>query len=435
MHNLPSGWCGVAALIFLRHLITQLSPPTFPLLSHYTINTLSSTRCVCHGGTRDTILDTDVSTAPPHGINDTIATTVAFELQLGSETPGENPLREDPPQCSVTWQTSEHFSCPLTPAFIEQCCLPDLRQYTQWNSLDFTNYDSYLTHTFTCLPFTHTHYSQLGLWDAFESLLQQHLTLDVQHSLLDILQQATFQCYCPFTAKLYSPTVIHNFLGIVHDVFPSVTPGYDLYVLLLRPSCPSADYCNHTGKAYPTTGVIMVLSPEIFTRQFRIHPSSSLAILHCTILSLRNLLWTSITYPPQSSIAFTHQPARSNNVIDLFAGIGTWTLASKYLCDHQIICSVDNNLSALQTHSKTFSVNIIPLNDTFLQSPTNHCFYITTSRTSNFFLSFLPLRLHFYAHHHRAPPGPTQVPLWALIDRTVCLFSTAFFTPTIYRFL
>ncbi len=114
----------------------------------------------------------------------------------------------------------------------------------------------------------------------------------------------------------------------------------------------------------------MVLSPTTFTTQYHIHPSSSLTILQCTILSIKDLLWTSITYPPQSSIAFTNIPVRQNYIIDLFAGIGTWTLASKYLHDHQIICSVDNNLSALQANAKTFFTNIIPLHDTFAQCPT-----------------------------------------------------------------
>ncbi len=184
------------------------------------------------------------------------------------------------------------------------------------------------------------------------------------------MQQATFQCYCPFAAKLYYSNATHNFFGIVHEVYPSVAPGYDLYALLLRPSCPSADFCNHTGKTCPTTGVLMILSPTTFTNHCQVTPSSSLAILQCTILSIRDLLWTSITYPPQSHVAFTINPVRKNNIIDLFSGIGTWTLASKYLHDHQIICSVDNNLSALQTNAATFSCNIYPLQEMFLQNPT-----------------------------------------------------------------
>ena len=357
---LPSGWCGLTALTFLHKIVCHL--PT----SHINTTTPFSPHCdcLCWGGTWDTILDTNSADGGSER-SATIATTIPFDLQQDSMTTGGDiPLAP-----GVAWQTSESFSCPLTPHFIQQCQLPDLTKYAQWNDLDFANYDSYLTHTFTCLPFTHTHYSQLGLWDAFESLLQQHLSSDVQHSLLDLMHQAIFQTYCPFTRKLYYSTSIHNFVGIVHEIYPSVTLGYDLYALLLRPSCPSADYCNHSGKSCFTTGILLVLAPTKFTTQYHIHPSSSLVILQCTILSLYDLLWTAITYPPQSNIAFTYGPTRQNGIIDLFAGIGTWTLASQYLYEHRMLCSVDNDLPALQTHAKTFSTSVISLHDAFTQCP------------------------------------------------------------------
>ena len=99
--NLASGWCGLAALIFLDKLLTQLPPPMIPFISRRTIDTLCSTGCVCHGGTWDTVLDTNDPSMSTHGRNDTIATTVPFELQLGPETQSEEPLREDQPQRSV----------------------------------------------------------------------------------------------------------------------------------------------------------------------------------------------------------------------------------------------------------------------------------------------------------------------------------------------
>ena len=358
---LPTGWCGLTALTFLHKIVCYL--PT----SHVTTTTPFSPHCdcLCWGGTWDTILDTN-SVDGGSERSATIAATVPFDLQQDSTITGDG-ISLAP---GVAWQASESFSCPLTPHFIQQCQLPDLTKYAQWNDLDFVNYDSYLTHTFTCLPFTHTHYSQLGLWDAFESLLQQHLSSDVQHSLLGLMHQAIFQTYCPFTRKLYYSTSIHNFVGIVHEIYPSVTLGYDLYALLLRPSCPSADYCNHSGKSCFTTGILLVLAPTKFTTQYHIHPSSSLVILQCTILSLYDLLWTAITYPPQSNIAFTYGPTRQNGIIDLFAGIGTWTLASQYLYEHRMLCSVDNDLPALQTHAKTFSTSVISLHDAFTQCPT-----------------------------------------------------------------
>ena len=201
--TLPSGWCGLTAIIFLHRIACHL--PSSPIVS--TIPSSLQSACLCWGGAWDTIMDTNNADGEPEH-SATVATTIPFDLQIDSTTTG----CDISPAPNVTWQTSESFSCPLTPVFIQQCQLPSLTKYVQWNDLDFINYDSYLTHTFTCLPFTHTHYSQLGLWDAFESLLQQHLSPDVQHSLLDLMHQATFQTYCPFTRKLYYSTAIHNFV-------------------------------------------------------------------------------------------------------------------------------------------------------------------------------------------------------------------------------
>ena len=123
-----------------------------------------------------------------------------------------------------------------------------------------------------------------------------------------------------------------------------------------RVVCLAPDYCNHTGKELPTNGIVLVVVPKMHTVNFSSHVHSVFILLRCTLLSYKDLLGTTFSPPPSYEIAYELPTATSPNIVDLFSGIGTWRLATLYLSEHRMICSVDIDRPSLLTQAQTFNL-------------------------------------------------------------------------------
>ena len=232
--------------------------------------------------------------------------------------------------------------------------MPDLTYYTTWNTLDPSYFSTILADKISQLPFTPSHHLHLGLSDVLDARLDELLHPDSAQQFRNMLDSITFQTYCPFSGTQFYKHSLHNILGIVLHIYYNFTPDTHLYVLLMRPSCLASDYCNHAGRELHTNGIIFVVVPKIHTLTYTPHSYSTLVLLRCNLLKYQDTLWTTFSLPPSNEIAYELPLKPSSNIVDLFSGIGTWSLASMYLSEHRIVCAVDNNHDALLTQATTF---------------------------------------------------------------------------------
>ena len=130
-----------------------LLPTSLPVLA----GVKEYSTCLCHGGTLDTILDETAALPRAPEDYDAVTATVPFELQRGTSLPLDSLPGAVLSTHNAAWQTSASFSCPLTPAVIHQCHLPDLDIYINWDSLDFDNYDSHTLRIRLHVFRSHTH--------------------------------------------------------------------------------------------------------------------------------------------------------------------------------------------------------------------------------------------------------------------------------------
>ena len=145
---------------------------------------------------------------------------------------------------------------------------------------------------------------------------------------------------------------MHHCIGIVHWVYYDITNHFSLIVLLLRPSCLTPDFCNHSGRSLPINGILLILAPTSYLRQNPLRKYAAFVLHNCTLLRHQNFLWTSFSLPPTQTIAYQIPHPLNGTVIDLFSGIGTWAYAARYLSEHQVVCSIDIDRQSLLTQAE-----------------------------------------------------------------------------------
>ena len=107
--------------------------------------------------------------------------------------------------------------------------------------------------------------------------------------------------------------------------------------------------------------IVLVFAPKLYRQTNQLRTLAPFVLLRCTLLQHKDLLWTHFNFPPSHTIAYQTPAPSSHNIVDLFTGIGTWTLASHYLSEHRVICAVDLDRHALLTQSATFDMPLYEL--------------------------------------------------------------------------
>ena len=229
------GWCGHQAVLHILQWIYHRRPQLAHYAMLYTIQSFLSP----YGAAYITA-----------GMHSDIPITATAPI-----TPAE--LHQVPRPDSASFSPTA-----LSPQLLFQCTLPDLSPYTTHDPLDPTCYTPELILALQKLPFDYRHYSQLGIMETLSSHIIEHLSPESAHNLETLIQQVTFQTFCPYTKKIYFSQCNHNLVGVICQIYSSVSPNLDLYTVVLNSSCLTPDLCNHSHKHIPSNGIIQVLCSQ-----------------------------------------------------------------------------------------------------------------------------------------------------------------------------